>query len=65
MSCVIFFAGAFDITPITRNAVTYLQQFFLTPDGFNALPPTISLDGTNGNAQFVGEVSMGTTGTAC
>ena len=47
-SCVLFITNGFDITPIAKNAVEYIQSIFLTTDGSNTTPTTISLDGANG-----------------
>ena len=59
VSCVLFVSQAsFQITPITANAVNFLQKIFLTPDGFNTLTPTVFLDGTNGNWYFSGNVNV-------
>lgn len=59
--------NAFEITPVTRNAVQYIQSIFLTSDGYSTSTGTISLDGSNGNAHFAGTVNisgmMNTAGT--
>lgn len=51
---------AFNISPVTRNAVQYISKIFLTTSGDNNSATGITLDGTNGNAYFAGNVGIGT-----
>ncbi len=58
MSFVLFMTNAFEITPVTRNAVQYIQSIFLTSDGYSTSTGTISLNGSNGNAHFAGNMNV-------
>ena len=50
---------AIDINTSLNNAVQYISQIFLTSDGTALTTPNITLDGTNGNAYFSGNVGIG------
>jgi len=45
-----FMTEAFDIVPVTRNVVQYIQSIFLTQDGYSTSPQTIALNGVDGSS---------------
>lgn len=64
MSCVLFISNAFfEVTPIARNAVQYINRVLFTTDGNYGSPITVDIEGSIGNAYFAGNV--GVAGTWC
>lgn len=53
-----FMTEAFDIVPVTRNAVQYIQSIFLTQDGYSTSPQTIALNGADGSSYFEGDMTV-------
>lgn len=51
---------AFQISTSLTNAVQYIQHIILTVDGSNLTSTKIDLDGSNGDAYFMGKIGIGT-----
>lgn len=58
MSCMFFVTEAFNVVPVTRNIVQYIQSIFLTQDGYSTSPQTIALNGIDGSSYFEGDMTV-------
>jgi len=58
MSCVLFAVRAFNITPITTNAIIYIKTIFLTRSGSNLSMTGIVLEWSWGYARFKDDITV-------